>query len=331
MLGATRYLLGVAEILLVVALAYLAAASLRERLVPELEGATRFLAGVVLALAVAIVVAEALGSFGLFEPLPYLIGLGLVALGARRRWPAPLPRLAASRPSVDVAGLLLGFVLVFTLLDVAQSVKLRLETGMTGFDSTWYHAPFAAGFFQGGDTWSLHFIAPAFLAWFYPANGEIPGAIGMMAFGRDLASPLLNVVWLLGCVLAAWCIARPFRTGPLAAVLATLVLGSSVMSDQFGEARNDILGIFFMLAAVAIAVAGAYGPGQQQRRISAGALAVAGLAAGLAAGTKLNFLMPAAVLVLGLAWIAGPGRRARRWRGPSGRRWSAAATGTSAT
>ena len=54
---------------------------------------------------------------------------------------------------------------------------------MTGFDSTWYHGPFAAGFFQSGDTWSLHFIAPQFLAWFYPANSEIFHAIGMLAFG----------------------------------------------------------------------------------------------------------------------------------------------------
>jgi hypothetical protein len=40
-------------------------------------------------------------------------------------------------------------------------------------------------------------------------------------------------------------------------------------------------------------------------------LAVSGLAAGLAAGTKLNFLLPAAVLVLGLALIAP---RGVRWR-----------------
>ena len=39
---------------------------------------------------------------------------------------------------------------------------------------------------------------------------------------------------------------------------------------------------------------------------------VVGLAAGLAAGTKLNFLLPAAVLVIGLAAIA-----------PSGTRWRA--------
>ena len=42
-----------------------------------------------------------------------------------------------------------------------------------------------------------------------------------------------------------------------------------------------------------------------------GALIVAGLAAGLAAGTKLNFLLPAAVLVLGLALMAPRGERGR--------------------
>jgi hypothetical protein len=311
MLSASRYLLGVAEILLVAGLAYVAAASFRERLAPELDGATRVLAGMVLALAVVIVVAEAVGSFGLFEPVPYLLALALVAFAARVRWPAPLPRLGSSRLGIDGATAVVGFLVFFTLLDVAESLKLRLETGMTGFDSTWYHAPFAAGFFQTGSTWDLHYIAPQFLAWFYPANGEIPGAIGMIAFGRDLASPFLNVAWLLGCVLAAWCVGRPYRTGPVAAVFATLVLGASVMSDQFGEARNDIVGIFFLLAAVAVAVGAAVGADKSERRISAGALAIAGLAAGLAAGTKLNFLLPAAILVLGLAWIAGPGGRAR--------------------
>ena len=77
-------------------------------------------------------------------------------------------------------------------------MKLRLSTGMTGFDSTWYHGPFAAGFFQSGDTWSLHFIAPQFLAWFYPANSEVLHAVGMLAFDRDLLSPLLNLGWFVG-------------------------------------------------------------------------------------------------------------------------------------
>ena len=95
---------------------------------------------------------------------------------------------------------------------------------MTGFDSTWYHGPFAAGFHQTGNTWDLHYIAPAFMAWFYPANSEVFHAIGMNAFDRDLLSPLLNLGWFVGCLLAAWCIGRPYRMGPVSLALAAVAL-----------------------------------------------------------------------------------------------------------
>jgi hypothetical protein len=199
---------------------------------------------------------------------------------------------------------------------------------MTGFDSTWYHGPFAAGFFQSGDTIGLHFIAPQFLAWFYPANAELFGAAGMLAFSRDLLSPLLNLGWFLGCLVACWCIGRPYRVGTWSLALGAVALSVPALHDQAGEARNDIVGIFFLLAAVAVAV-NAWGGWRDEQRAGKGegsgaaaavggggspigALAVVGLAAGLAAGTKLNFLLPAAVLVVGVVVTA-----------PSGARWRA--------
>jgi hypothetical protein len=191
-------------------------------------------------------------------------------------------------------------------------VKSKLSTGMTGFDSTWYHGPFAAGFFQDGNTWDLHFIAPQFLAWFYPANAEIFHAVGMLAFGRDLLSPLLNLGWFAGCLVACWCIGRPYRVAPWSLALGAIALSLPVLSDQAGEARNDIVGIFFLLAAVAVALNAWVGRRGDEAGLSVGAVVVVGLAAGLAAGTKLNFLLPAAVLVLGLAIAAPVGRR---WRG----------------
>jgi hypothetical protein len=219
--------------------------------------------------------------------------------------PTPLPTLIA---------LLIAAIAV---LHFAGEVKTKLGTGMTGFDSTWYHGPFAAGFFQSGDTWDLHFIAPQFLAWFYPANAEIFHSVGMLAFGRDLLSPLLNLGWFVGCLVACWCIGRPYRVAPWSLALGAIALSVPVLADQAGEARNDIVGIFFLLAAVAIAL-NARGERSIQRscpRIpgttALGPALVVGLAAGLAAGTKLNFLLPAAVLVVGLAVIAPPGLRGR--------------------
>jgi hypothetical protein len=196
---------------------------------------------------------------------------------------------------------------------------MRLSTGMTGFDSTWYHGPFAAGFFQSGNTWDLHFIAPQFLAWFYSANGEIFHAVGMLAFGRDVLSPLLNLGWFVGCLVACWCIGRPYRVGPWSLALGAIALSVPALADQAGEARNDIVGIFFLLAAVAVAgnawagegAQGGEGLGKEGGAAIVGPYLVVGLAAGLAAGTKLNFLLPAAVLVGGLVVIAPRGERLR--------------------
>ena len=52
-------------------------------------------------------------------------------------------------------------------------------------------------------------------------------------------------------------------------------------------------------------------PSSEGRRLPDGALLVAGLAAGLAAGTKLNYLLPAFVLVVGIALAAPNGARLR--------------------
>jgi hypothetical protein len=235
----------------------------------------------------------------------------------------PSEREGHPHPPPQKAALTALAIAAVAVVHFGIDVKSKLSTGMTGFDSTWYHGPFAAGFFQSGNTWDLHFIAPQFLAWFYPANAEIFHATGMLAFGRDLLSPLLNLGWFVGCLLACWCIGRPYRVAPWSLALGAIALSLPVLSDQAGEARNDIVGIFFLLAAVAVLVnaqagrengqtgGGGSGGGGDRRGAELGPLLVSGLAAGLAAGTKLNFLLPAAVFVLGIAVIAPAGRR---WR-----------------
>jgi hypothetical protein len=313
MLGPGRYLLGVAEIGILVGFAWLGASRVRARLVPRLEGAPAHLATAVMALALLVWVAELLGTVSLFEPAPYLLVVVVVGLALRvtiQEAPTTSPAEGVVGASwIVTAGALV--VAVIAVVHFAGGVETRLGTGMTGFDSTWYHGPFAAGFFQSGDTMDLHFIAPQFLAWFYPANGEIFHGIGMLAFGRDVLSPLLNLGWFVGCLVACWCIGRPYRVAPWSLALGAIALSVPAFADQAGEARNDIVGVFFLLAAVALALNSRLGRGERERALSVGALVVVGLAAGLAAGTKLNFLLPAAVLVLGLALVAPRGLRAR--------------------
>lgn len=327
MLGPGRYLLGIVELALLVGFAGLGATRLRSRLLPRFEGAPAYLATGILSLAVLIWAAELLGTISLFKPAPYLVLVAVTGLclrlfvspgggegeGPRTDTPArpqdPPPRQAP--PAAMAASLAAFLIAAIALIHFAAGVRTRLSTGMTGFDSTWYHGPFAAGFFQSGNTIDLHFIAPQFLAWFYPANGELFHAAGMLAFGRDLLSPLLNLGWFVGCLLAAWCIGRPYRVAPWSLMLGAIALSVPALADQAGEARNDIVGIFFLLAAVAVALNAWAARDEGEEGLSTGALLVTGLAAGLAAGTKLNFLLPAAVLVLGLVVIA---LRGRRWR-----------------
>ncbi len=333
MLDLPRYLLGVADILLLAGFALLGGSTLRRMLLPRFSGPPAWIATGVIGLALLIWTAEILGSFGWLDPLPYVVVVALAGVGCR----ALVPRVAGrGRPSdgkgalsptgpagraPDPITLIALLVAVAAVVHFAVDVRAKLLTGMTGFDSTWYHGPFAAGFFQSGDTWNLHFIAPQFLAWFYPANAELFHAAGMLAFGRDLLSPLLNLGWFVGCLLALWCIGRPYKVAPWSLALGAAALSVPALSDQAGEARNDIVGIFFLLAAVAVlvnarggSVEGSAGGAREDaggNGVATGALIVVGLAAGLAAGTKLNFLLPAFVLIVGLAGIAP---RGMRWR-----------------
>ncbi len=333
MLDLGRYLLGAAEIVWLAGFAWLGGAALRRWLLPRFDRASAGLATTVLAAALLIWSAELLGSFGAFEAVPCLLLVGLAGLGCRRLAPRPPERgesrltrqVEARFPSLrhrprrdSVPTLIALAIAAIAVLHFAGGVRTRLSTGMTGFDSTWYHGPFAAGFFQSGNTWDLHFIAPQFLAWFYPANSEIFHALGMLAFGRDILSPFLNLGWFAGCLLACWCIGRPHRVAPWSMALGAIALSVPALADQAGEARNDIVGIFFLLAGVAIVLNATdkekqgHAPavtGPAGRAAFVGPYLIAGLAAGLAAGTKLDFLLPAAVLVVGFALVAPPGRR----------------------
>jgi hypothetical protein len=330
MLDLPRYLLGVAELLILAGAAILAASALRSRLLPDLEGAPAHLGTVVVAAAGLIWAAELLGTLGLFEPLPLLLLVGGFAVAAstllprvasqggplrgsfshRRGGGSPAATGPAGRSSM-VPTLIGLAIAAAAVIHFGADLRPKLSTGMTGFDSTWYHGPFAAGFFQSGDTWSLHQIAPQFLAWFYPANAELFHAVGMLAFGRDLLSPLLNLGWLLACLAACWCIGRPYGVAPWSLALGAVALSVPALSDQAGEARNDLAGVFFLLSAVALALNASARAGRRGE-LSTAAIVLSGLAAGLAVGTKLNFLLPASVLLVGIALAAGPGRR---WRG----------------
>jgi hypothetical protein len=317
-LSAGDYVLGVAELGAIVAALAFGAVRVRARLLPAWAGAPARLAEAVMGIAALIWVAELLGAIGQYrEPALVVecvvvgVGGGLLAgtpgrrgTGAAEAPPAPAPG--------RIALWLAGAIAVLVVAHWSVPVRTSLTHGMYGYDTTWYHMPFAARFVQDASVTGLHFTSTSFLSWFYPANSELLHSVGILLTDRDYLSPLLNVGWLGLAMLAAWCIGRPWGMGPASLIGASVVFGAGVFGDQPGEARNDIPGTFFLLASAALLVnaaagrAGAGAPTGARLEIGAAPLALAALAAGLAIGTKLSFLAPIGALTLGIAAVSRP-------------------------
>jgi hypothetical protein len=138
---------------------------------------------------------------------------------------------------------------------------------------------------------------------------------------HDVLSPLINLGFLGLALFAAWCAGRPYGAGALALVAVAVVLDAQLLASRAGEANNDIVALAFFLSAIAILLNASPAGGDRTRGQgdssprgvlppARGALLVAGLAAGLAIGTKLTLAAPVGLLTIGVIAIAPRGRRA---------------------
>ena len=320
------YLLGVAELGLIVAALAFAAVRIRRLALPGFSGTPALVADIVGALTLAILLAEILGTFGAFTELGYLIGALVVAAiaasgtglrhGVRpHRAESHAPRDERDTPPAPPSHRLGLPIVAIVVAAVFAGWAIPTLSGITGgmgrADSLWYHMPLSLRFADTGSTGDIFFFDPIFYASFYPANTEVLHAIPILAFSRDFLSPLLNLGFLGLGLLSAWAIGRPYGLAPQALLGAAIVLGAETMTDfQAGEALNDISGVAFLLCAVAILVNG-HAARPDGRSIGAGALGFAGAAAGLAAGTKLSFLAAVALLTIAATLVAPRGVRVR--------------------
>jgi hypothetical protein len=279
----------------------------------SVQGPLAVLAEAVLALSVLLVGAQALGLFSLDQADALIALFVLIALLSRvlprrpvgNRDGAPGPDRGEDEP-VSPRGL--AAISAFAAITMVAGQWLlqtanALGAGMFNFDTLWYHMPFAARFAQTGSVTAIQFTqADPFVA-YYPANSELLHAIGIIALHGDFLSPALNLMWLGVALVASWCLGRPWRVAPQTLIAGCLVISLPVLSGtQPGEAFNDTAGLAMLLGAAALL---ANAP--ENSRI----LALAGLALGLAAGTKFTFIVPALVLVGATALHGARGRRGR--------------------
>jgi hypothetical protein len=316
-----HYLAGSIELIAVAAAMGFAAVGMRGRFLPGWSGASARLAEVVLGLSLLVVILELVGVVGLYRPGWVLLaallvgcGIGFALRPPGQDLPLPAPAIAPYALAVAVAAAFL------VAAHWAMPTQTGLEIGMYLPNTTWHNAPFAARFVQDHQVGAIHFIDTLNLTvWFYPQNSELLHSAGVLFLGNDFLSPLLNIGWMSLCLLAAWAFARPYGGGPIAVLAMTLVVDANMLLlYQPGDAKNDIAGLFFLLASAAVLVNAeaqrraaadsvhtlhSGGP-PLEARLSNGALIVAGLAAGLALGTKLNLLAPFAFLTLGVIAVA---------------------------
>ena len=338
--GIGRYALGAAGLAAICASLAFAGVVIRRRVLPDWSGAPARLAEVVIGLALLVGILELLGAVGLFAFAPVLIAcllVGLASLGnpaspriVARGMPAPdspssasvgpggpvrsrggTTRSAASGPATALATLL-ALLAAGTVMAEWGALSIQsYDVGIRGFDSLWYHLPWAASFAQTGNVVSLRFTDVEYLTPFYPATAEMLHGLGIVLLGRDTLSPGLNLVWLGLALLAAYCIGRPRGVGAATLIGAALALATTMMDySQAGAAANDVVAIFFLLAAVAILITEPERPA---------AVVLAALAAGLAVGVKLTVVAPVLALTVGVIAIAPRGRRAATaglWLGP---------------
>ncbi|HKZ13029.1 MAG TPA: hypothetical protein VJL81_04190 [Solirubrobacterales bacterium] len=329
------YLLGAAQLIVLAAGFGLAAYMLRARLLPGWRGAPARLVEITFAVGLLTVAAEALGTFGLLYA-GTLVAVGvLIALVVRVAPMQPGGGETARGGELGLwAGVLALVVVAIVVFDWAVTAKHALDGGIFNFDSLWYHMPFSADIAQSHSTTGMHHVETVFVNWFYPQNSELLHAVGILMIGRDTLSLFINFGWLGVAFLAAYCVGRPYGRG-IPAILAAAILAGchTLVVREPGAAKNDLMAAALLLAGIAILVEAWNAqprPGEpappdefaenrgmrgelRTHSLYGWALGAAGLAVGLAVGTRLTIFAMAAALSVVVIVLA-----------PTGRRWKAA-------
>ncbi len=305
-----RYALGLLLTVVSLAPVLLASVRLRRRLLADWDGIEARVCEGVIALGLLTVALELTGIVGAFTRVGVVagsvvvaaavwLGAGKVVLDVRvRPEPDHPPRSSVAAPALAVVSVAVvgaawsGWTIYF------------LGHGVGRVDSLWYHLPAAARFVQTGAILHLQYFDANPITVFYPFGAELFHAWGLLLYGGDLLSPILNLGWAGLALAAAAAIGRPYGRAPHCVVAVAIVLGGPGLVDtQPGSAYNDVVCIALLLCAVAMVVRGG---GEVRSSIPAA------IAAGLALGTKFTMIVPVLALAIGVVVIAARGNRGRQ-------------------
>jgi hypothetical protein len=300
-----RFLEGLVLVAVVCVPLFRAGRRVRRACLPGSPAVAGWVADAVLALAAILAVAQVAGIVGVLDAPAVVVGCLLVAVATFRLVPGreDAPRSVARRTERGwERALALGLGAVVAADWVARTATV-LERGTPGnVDTWWYHMPFAVRYAHEGSIGGLHHVFADPTIAFYPAHGSLLHATGVLLMGSDVLAPALNLVALAIGLAAGWAIGEAYGVPHRGLVAAAVVFGLPVLVvSNGGEATTDALALALVLAALAVLATGGV-----DRRAP---IAVAGVAVGLAVGTKLSMLWVAGGLTVGLVlWIRRGGR-----------------------
>lgn len=314
-----QYAVGMGSFLAVVLCAAIVGLAGRRVFAPRWTGAIGALVVVVIGYSFLVIEGELLGVFGRLDREAILIcaaAAALIALvigrvrGRQSAYvlPAPIPA-----PRVDVlpsrprsAHSLGSWVAsICAALVVAQAfvaIRATARSGNLFPDSLQFHLTMAAHFATTHHTGGIVQLAPGSPVPYYPFNSELLHGMGIALLGRDSLSLVLTLADIGVALLAAWCVGSAFGVGPVALCAITPLLG--LLGRYDGSAINDWAAVWPLIALLAIAMHFR----KDGDQATVGQPLLAGLAAGLAIGTKLSLLAPTGAMLLGFLVLV-PNRR----------------------
>jgi hypothetical protein len=253
-----------------------AAASLR------LRTASAFgLAVYLLAAAEIVLLTELLSFVSLVGAGGYAVGEALLLTGALVVWHLrgrPRPPLRRLDLRVDArAHPVLAALALLVLGAVVYQAFLVFATPPNNWDSMTYHLPRAAAWLQKG---AVEYIdgAPTERQNAFQPNGEIEILYTFAFVGRDTAAAATQLVAELALLLAVYGCARRLGYGRAPSTFAALLTATlSEVALQSVTTQNDLVAASFVASAACLVL------GADRRE-----LPLAGLAVGLALGTKLT-------------------------------------------
>jgi hypothetical protein len=331
-LSVVQYAVGICAVLVVFLSAVVVGIFGRRILTPGWGGAPAALVTVVLGYSFLTVEGELLGTIGLFSRVPIVVASLVLAaavvaagqlLGVGVRLVGDPPASAedsarssdrgiaetASSPrwwmSGSMSSLAASACVALLLVQGLVALRQTARTGNVFIDALEYHLTLAAHMATSHHTGGIVQLAPSSPVPYYPLNSELLHGMGIALFHRDSLSLLLTLLDISVVLLAAWCIGSAFGVG--AVTLCAISPLIALLGPYDSSAINDWAALWPLLALLAIGV-----HGHKHGLVGArGAPLVAGLAGGLAMGTKLNLLAPTAALLIGYIVTAPKARRGR--------------------